>query len=754
MFWQKYYDLKIVQTKNDLIEFSQVFFNSTTVYFDTETSGLKVRAKGADYSVGYTFAFNDEATEKVYYIPLEHYFEGEFKKKGRFDLLEKVGKSGKALIQDFPDFMPEKLEGVWHNINKEKFLKLLSNLIFSGVREYVAHNISFDLHVMATDGLDVRRMFRTQKFFDTQLAIHSIDEEIDKKLEKVIFNLFNVVKADYSITISTVTAEEKKSYGLRGVNKAPFQLVQIPIGAYYSGEDVWFMKQATPPIKEALENEQQTEYYYKYRIPFFKAVWEMEREGAHINLERLTEMKRLAEEELNNLTYKMFELVGAEFNIKSLDQLNTVLYSHKKCRREVVDKQWTGEYVYSYDKKLMEVSFGYPVLEWTDGGKEKDKKCRAPKSGKDNLADLLNETPTNRPAEEGKEFLRLLVTFKRLEKLKSAFIDSIPDLVYPDGRVHPSFNVTGTVTYRLSCDSPNLQQLPRPVEVPKEPKRENFDSQEAFDTVYAEYLDEKRESDFWIRFEIRDCICVPNEHYALIAGDWSNLEKRLSTYFSKDPNLERLFNEDLDGHGLIATMIFPELKDVHPNDVKKRFPELRSVAKTVGFALDYGGTEFTISKKLGITKQEALTYIDSYYKGFAGLSNFMKEQQRKARKQGYLTTLLGHRRHIPDINSSDFRKKGYSERTANNSPIQGSGADTAIVAQIDVLNDPVMKACGFRLFAQVHDELVGYCDKRFEEVCKDRLKYLMETCLEKRGFHMQIPFISNVDSGDTYSEAK
>lgn len=300
----------------------------------------------------------------------------------------------------------------------------------------------------------------------------------------------------------------------------------------------------------------------------------------------------------------------------------------------------------------------------------------------------------------------------------------------------------------------NLQQLPRPVEEPKKPKKESFENEEAYNVVYDEYLKEKEEYDFWIRFEVRDVISVPNDHTVLIAGDWSNLEKRLSTYFSKDPALIRLFKEDLDGHGLIATIIFPELSEMHPNDVKKKRPELRMIAKKVGFAIDYGGTEFAISKNLKISKEQARAYIDAYYKGFHGLAEFMNNQQRLARKQGYLESLFGHRRHIPEINSDDFRKKGYSERTANNSPIQGSGADTAIVAQIDVDNDPVLKACKFRLIMQVHDELVGYCEKKYEKICTERLKFVMENCLRKRGIDLGIPFISNVDSGTTYSEAK
>lgn len=445
MFWQKYYKLKIVQSKKDMDYFKKCFLKSNFVYFDTETTGLMVRAKGVDYSVGYTFAFDDRVTKDVFYIPLEHEFEGVFEEKGRFNFLDKVV-NGKSLRESFPDFCPEKFEGNWRNQDKKDFISLLSYLIFSKRRVYIAHNISFDLHTMQTDGIDIERFFRTQAIFDTMVAVHSIDEDMDKKLEKLVMGYFQIPKADYDMTISTVTPEEKKLVGLKSTNKASFQHVQIPIGAYYSGEDVWFMKALTPAIVKALIAENQKDFYFNYRIPHLKSVWRMEREGAYVNLKRLEQMKEDAKVELENLTYRIYEIAGVKININSSEQLATLLFSHKKCRRKMVDKKWTGEYSTTFDEAIMEKSFGFPVLSWTDGGADKDKKCRSPKCGSEDLDNLLSEKCTRRDNKEGYELIRLLIKYKKLEKLRSAFIEGLPKHIYPDGRLHPSFNICGCIT--------------------------------------------------------------------------------------------------------------------------------------------------------------------------------------------------------------------------------------------------------------------------------------------------------------------
>ena len=232
---------------------------------------------------------------------------------------------------------------------------------------------------------------------------------------------------------------------------------------------------------------------------------------------------------------------------------------------------------------------------------------------------------------------------------------------------------------------------------------------------------------------------------------WSNLEKRITAHVSKDKNLVRLFEEKLDGHGLIATLIFPHLADVHPNKVKKEYPHERQIAKGIGFAMDYGGSEFTVSKNLKIPKETAREYIDNYFKGFDGLAKFMTEQKQFARKNGFVQTLMGHKRHLSGIRSDNMRIKSYYERIALNAPIQGSAAEVAILAQNMIDKDPVMKALGCTMRIQIHDEIVCVAPRRFATYCMLRLKHIMESCLPHK---LIVPLISEVDKGECYSEAK
>jgi DNA polymerase-1 len=347
--------------------------------------------------------------------------------------------------------------------------------------------------------------------------------------------------------------------------------------------------------------------------------------------------------------------------------------------------------------------------------------------------------------------------YAKLEKLYSSFMIGLLREVYLDGKVHPSFNICGTDSWRLSCDHPNLQQLPRPLEKPKKPTQDYYIDEQgrpdevAFLKAMQKYEREKEEYDFWIQFEIRSLMIPDDDDSVILSSDFSNLEKRVSAHMSEDVNLIKLITEGYDGHGFIATLIFDECKDMNPNDVKKKKPALRQIAKTVGFAIDYGGSEYTVAKNLDIPKEVARKYIDKYFEGFYGLAEWGINQKRFARRYGYTLTILGHKRHLSGINSENMKIRGYNERVSLNAPIQGSAADICSRAQIIIENDPILSALGCRAIIQVHDEIVFTCPKKFKYVAMERIKYFMEHSLPKP---MIIPLIAEIDFGSTYAEAK
>jgi len=719
--------LKIVQNELELYQLAKKLKQSSVRFFDTEATGLRVRHPGVVQITGFTFAMDDNIDDKVYYIPVGHDFEGEYE-RGHVDF-EKLGLNP----SDFPFFKEEILDGEYYNLDLDDVLSALTPVFYDPNGILVAHNLSFDLHVLANLGIDIELIFAIGKIFDTMIAFHTVDEEAEKKLESIVRRRYHLIKTDFDDVVATVTGEEKKSVGLKANNKASFQHVQIPIGAYYSGEDVWFMKQLYYEVIDEMIEDGQDKLFYKMRMPFLPVLWRMERRGVKVDLVKLDRMTVKAKEELDKIQYAIYELCGAEFNIGSGQQVAEILHGHKK---HLKDKN-QGGFKESYNKHLVAINFGFPVFNWTEGGKKNDKKTKKmlaiPQTDEDSLTELLNLEwnqkygVTEKYFETGKKVIVLLLRYAKLKKLHSSFMVGLKENIYADGKAHPSYNICGTDSWRLSCDSPNLQQLPRPLE------------------------GDEDDYEFWIQFEIRELFVPDNEDEVIIAADWSNLEKRITAHMTKDKNLIRLFEENLDGHGQVATLVFPECADIHPNKVKKLFPHLRQHAKAIGFAMDYGGTAFAVSKSLNIPKEQAQAYIDKYFEGYAGLAAWATTQKQFGRKFGFVLTILGHKRHLSGILSDNMKIRSYYERLCLNSPIQGSAADICIRAQLAISKDPILRQLGCTMRVQVHDELVFVAPKKYKLLCMERISYFMENALPKA---MVIPLPVGIDYGSCYAEAK
>lgn len=581
MYHQKYFKLNIVQ-EDTLNAFLNIFKEASQVFWDTETSGLNVRAIGKDYTVGFTFAFDDDTSKDVFYVPVRHVFEGKYVDNGRFSFLKKTQ------LEKFPDFCPEKFEGTYYNVDSFKFAAELKAIMERGGKEYIAHNQDYDLHLLANEGIDIYKVFDVNTFQDTQIMVHTLDENVEKNLESVTKMIFKVEKSHYSDTIKTVTKEEKLSQGLKATNNASFQHVQIPIGAQYSAEDVWFMKQMYPMLEKGLREDDSYDMYIKCRMPFMKALWKMERKGVSVDIAALDKMQELAEKELENSKYKMFSLTGVEFNPDSGQHLYEILFGFKKkvmrltpsaqnafemesvgyttTEKTKLKNLYMNEpsqvmFVESCNNNLVDVNFGFKPIEFTTGGKYGYEELQTPKTGGDILKALLKQKNVD---EKAHDFITELVTYKKLSKLISAFMVGLRENIYSDGKVHCSFNICGTDSYRLSSQYPNLQQLPHPLEEPKAGE----------DRTYF---------DFWERFEIRK-LFVADEGYSVIACDYHALEKYLTAHLSQDKMLLKMLRENLDPHGTVATIVFPELANMNPNDVKKREPAKRQIAKKIGFA--------------------------------------------------------------------------------------------------------------------------------------------------------------------------
>lgn len=495
--------------------------------FDTETTSLRVQWKGEVELVGISICFGKHNT---YYIPLAHFFDD-------------------------------------NQLDRDLVLKYLKPAFQRKDIRIIGHNLKFDMHVMAC--FDV--LIQTNDLFDTMIGSWTIDENEQKGLKHLTNLVYDIGQEKFEACLATVTKEEKKAYGLKGSQKPPFHLVRIPVGAPYALADAyWTWRHYVDWQLDELKNEEVEKIYYSVMIPFLQTLYKMERRGVNVNRKRLLEMQKKAEKDLADLEYDIVEIAGVSFNIGSSQQLGELLFGYKKFNKE-------GNYVGNIN--LVENSFGFPMQGTTAGG--------APSTGEGALKSLTKiNYKKDKRKQEGIEMVKLILKYKKLAKLKSAFIDGLLGHIYKDGKIHPTFNLGGASSGRLSCSQSNLQQLPRPIEMPDEPKREKFDSEEAYKKAMRKYKADKEEADFWKFYEIRDLFIPDDIHnQSIIALDFSNLEMRLLAHFSNDPHLVETFTNDHDAHGSTAVNMFQ--LECSPDEAKKKYKGLRQIAKTINF-IDQG----------------------------------------------------------------------------------------------------------------------------------------------------------------------
>ncbi len=288
------------------------------------------------------------------------------------------------------------------------------------------------------------------------------------------------------------------------------------------------------------------------------------------------------------------------------------------------------------------------------------------------------------------ELPALVLEYRNLAKLKSTYVDSLARLRDPaSGRVHTSFNQCGTATGRLSSSNPNLQNIPVRTE-------EGRRIRSAF-------------------------IAAPG--FRLLSGDYSQIDLRVLAHYSRDPALLEAFHQGQDIHSRTAAEIFmvaPELIT----------PEMRRVAKTINFGIIYGMSSFGLASQLDVSRKEAQTFIDRYFSHYQGIRTFMEEIVKQARRDGYVTTLLGRRRLLPEINSRNRVRREFAERTAINTPIQGTAADIIKLAMLAVDRELAAQGLGARMILQIHDELVLEVPVREVGKTTDLLRNCMEGVME------------------------
>lgn len=308
------------------------------------------------------------------------------------------------------------------------------------------------------------------------------------------------------------------------------------------------------------------------------------------------------------------------------------------------------------------------------------------------------------------ELPKMILEYREKAKLKSTYLDALPEMVNPETHlVHTSYNQTTTVTGRLSSSEPNLQNIPIKTETGRRVRK-------AF---------------------------VPRKKTAaktrqILSADYSQIELRILAHLSGDANLVKAFREDRDIHNFTATLLY----GVSEKDVTR---QMRGYAKMINFSVIYGKTAYGLSQEMNISISEADSFIDNYFKRYSGVRDYLESQKELAKKQGYLTTLLGRRSYFPDLHSKNVQLRQFAERAAINAPIQGSAADLIKLAMITIQRQMEEKELESLMIMQVHDELVFDVPATEKEEMTGLVKKSMEMA-----YSMKVPLRADVYVGDSW----
>jgi DNA polymerase-1 len=303
--------------------------------------------------------------------------------------------------------------------------------------------------------------------------------------------------------------------------------------------------------------------------------------------------------------------------------------------------------------------------------------------------------------------IEFILDYRQLSKLKSTYIDALPSLVNPKTkRVHTSFNQTRTATGRLSSSEPNLQNIPIRGELAK---------------------------------EVRQAFIAPPGS-ELLAADYSQIDLRCLAHLSQDKSLLDAFHHDEDIHSATAAQVF----GVEPQAVT---PEMRRVAKTVNFGVIYGMSDYGLEQATGLSREEAAGFIKAYFEKYPGVKNYLESTKEQARKKGYVQTILGRRRSIPEINSQNRQVREAAERMAINMPVQGTSADIIKVAMINLDREIIRRKLGSKMLLQVHDELILEVPEAELEDMRKLVPEIMSTALT-----LSVPLKVDIKVGKNWGE--
>lgn len=531
------------------------------------------------------------------------------------------------------------------NLGKEKVLSRLKTILEDPSKSFVGHHLKYDRHVLQNEGISLGRIG-----FDTLLASyllhsHSRQHGLD-------------FLAQEHLGVKKTPIED-----LIGKGKQQISMAEVPFAkiADYCGEDVVATMHLQSHFAPQLEARGLGGLFREMELPLLPVLGDMERKGIFLDIPCLASLTEEVGREIARLQQNLYGLAGRELNLNSPKQLAKLLFE----------------------------DLGLPPPKKTATGYSTD-------------AETLEGLQGAHP------LIPLLLEYRTLEKLRSTYLEALPLEVSPvTGRIHCTFNQSGTATGRLSCQDPNLQNIP--VRTP-------------------------------LGRRIREAFRPEREGWCFLSADYSQIELRLLAHFSQDPMLIQAFQRKEDVHRLTASLIFAApLREVSD--------EQRQQAKAVNFGVIYGQQAFGLAKELGIEQKKAAAFIEAYFARYPKVRDYLELSKERARETGKATTLFGREREIPEIRSKNPSLRQAAERLAVNTPLQGTQADLIKKAMLEV--DHCLKKRGMHSFLilQIHDELLFEVPE--EEAAE--MTHLVQECMEKT-VQLLVPLQVDVHLGKNWKE--
>jgi DNA polymerase I len=523
-------------------------------------------------------------------------------------------------------------------------LEKLKPILESSEIKKCGQNIKYDMLVTSRYGIKMKGID-----FDTMIASYIIDPDGQINLDALAKRYLNYKMVPISDLIGS------------GKNQKNMRDIPIEIVSDYACEDADAALRLKKILVDELEKDAMSHLCYDIEFPLVSVLFEMESNGVLIDTKLLKKISRELEKSLITLESEIHELAGEKFNINSTKQLQDILFN-----------------------KLKLVS-----------GKKT-------KTGQSTDVSVLEDLKSQHPVAEK------LLEYRQNTKLKSTYIDALPDIINPaTGRIHTSFNQTIVTTGRLSSSNPNLQNIPIRKEIGKEIRK-------AF---------------------------IPSPGFKILSADYSQIELRVMAEITQDENLINAFLNNEDIHTSTASKVF----GVTPKEVTS---DMRRKAKEINFGIMYGIGPFGLKSRLEITQTEAKNIIDNYFIKYPGIKKYMDNTIAEAREKGYVQTLLGRRRYFKNINSKNATLRQLEERAAINMPIQGTAAEMIKVAMIKIQEHIDKNRLKSKMIMQVHDELVFEIAENEVSAMTAIIDQKMRSALE-----MKVPIKVDIGIGNNWYES-